>query len=243
MLRHLFSSKQKPKIYRNITLAFLAPIACIFLLGMTQEQRGADPEINKPFSSPSFDHWVDVFESPGREIYDKRIELLEKLEIKPGMDVADIGAGTGLFSWLIANKVGKTGNVYAVDISKEFTDNIDRIAKEQNIHNIETILNDQYHVGLLPSSIDLALIVDTYHHFEFPEAMMRSIHKSLKPAGEIVIVDFRRQPGVSNPWILGHVRSGRASVIKEIEQQGFELIENLDFMKANFFLRFRKNSE
>ncbi len=241
MLHHFFSSNPKRKSYRKISLVILLSIACMFLLGMTPEHHGADPEINKPYSAPNFDHWVNVFESPGREIYDKRLELLERLALKPGMNVADIGAGTGLFSWLIANKVGDTGKVYAVDISKEFTDNIDRIAKEQNILNIQTIVNDQHSSKLSPSNIDLALIVDTYHHFEFPGAMMRSIHKSLRPAGEVVIVDFRRQPGVSNPWVLGHVRSDRESVIQEIEQQGFQLIENLDFMKANFFLKFRKN--
>jgi predicted methyltransferase len=224
----------------KIALIIAVSITYAFLVGMTEARIGADPKINEPYSNPDFDTWVNVFETPGREIYDKRMALLEKLDIKPGMDVADIGAGTGLFSWLMANKVGETGTVYAVDISKVFTDNIDRIAKERKINNVKTILNNQQSTQLAPASIDLALIIDTYHHFEFPASMMRSIHKALRPGGQVVIIDFRRQPGVSDPWVLGHVRSGRDAVIQEIEQQGFKLTESADFLKANFFIRFIK---
>ena len=70
--------------------------------------------------------------------------------------------------------------------------------------------------------------------------MLDSIHAALAPGGELVVIDFEREPGVSNPWVIRHVRAGAAQVTAEIEAAGFELVERRDFMRTQFFLRFRK---
>jgi predicted methyltransferase len=94
---------------------------------------------------------------------------------------------------------------------------------------------------LLPvQSTDLVFISDTYHHFEFPHSTLASIHAALRPGGELVVIDFKRIPGVSDPWVLSHVRGGEEEFRQEIEAAGFELVERRDFMRTQYFLRFRK---
>jgi predicted methyltransferase len=103
---------------------------------------------------------------------------------------------------------------------------------------VEGIVDSASDVGLPPQSIDIAFVCDTYHHFEKPLEMMQSIHRALKPGGRLILVDFRRLPGVSTPWIMDHVRAGQAEVVREIESTGFELVDGSDFLRTNYFLRF-----
>ncbi len=196
------------------------------------------PDINRHFTNPVFEEWASRFERPGREIYDRRYSVLEASAVKPGMVVADVGAGSGLFTRLFAERVGKSGKVYAVDISRVFVDNILRLSSDRDQQNVVGIVNGSQDVGLPPQSIDLAFICDTYHHFEYPQAMMSSIRRALKPGGSVVIIDFRKIPGFSTPWVIGHVRANEATVVAEIESFGFRLVEDLDFLHTNYFLRF-----
>jgi predicted methyltransferase len=102
------------------------------------------------------------------------------------------------------------------------------------------VVNDPRHVRLPENSVDLVFISDTYHHFEYPRSTLRSIHRALRPGGEMVVIDFKRIPGFSNPWVLNHVRAGESVVTAEITAAGFELVERLDFMQTQYYLRFRK---
>ncbi len=95
-------------------------------------------------------------------------------------------------------------------------------------------------VNLPPESIDLAYICDTYHHFEYPFYMLESIHKALRPEGRLVIVDFERIKGISQTWILGHVRGGKGTVTDEVKDSGFDLVKEDPFMEEQYFLVFRK---
>jgi predicted methyltransferase len=196
------------------------------------------PDINRPFANPDFDEWVERFERPGREVYDRRFDIVAATGVKADMSVADIGAGTGLFTRLFADKVGTAGRVYAVDISRVFVDNILRVSREHGQSNVQGIVNTATDVSLPPHSIDLAFICDTYHHFEYPGAMMQSIRRALKPGGSVVVVDFRKVPGSTTPWVMSHVRANEELVVHEIEATGFRLVEDRDFLRTNYFLRF-----
>jgi FkbM family methyltransferase len=159
------------------------------------------------------------------------------------MTVADIGAGTGLLTGLFAKRVGPEGKVYAVDIVPEFLEHIRTRVAEENITNVETLLCTEDSVELPADSIDVALICDTYHHFEFPHSTMTSLYQAMKPGGIVTIVDFERIPDVSRAWILQHVRAGKETFIKEIEAAGFELIQDgrsHSFLKENYVIRFRR---
>lgn len=223
--------------YLRLGLAALLLIACIFPASALD---GADPAINRPYQDPDFALWVERFESPGREVYDRREAIVTASGVKPGMRVADVGAGTGLFTLLFARAVGPAGHVTAVDISTTFVTNIQRRAQQEKLTNISTRVNTQTDTGLPPASIDLMFISDTYHHFERPRAMLASIHRALKPGGSLVIIDFQRIEGISSNWVLDHVRADKKQVIAEIEAAGFKLTADKALLEENFFLRFTK---
>lgn len=203
-------------------------------------ERVLGPEINARFHGADLRRWHQTFESPGREVFDRRFEVVHALGLQPGMVVADVGAGTGLYSMLFARAVGPAGRVYAVDISEDFVAAIGARAAEVQVDNLVAVHNTPYSVQLPEASIDLVFSADTYHHFEFPRAMLGSIHRALRPDGVLAIIDFHRIPGVSSPWIMGHVRAGREQVIAEIEAAGFELWDEPLTLGSNYFLRFRK---
>jgi len=222
-----------------LPIAKFLPLLFLFALGAPAEE-SVRPGINAPYEKPNFGEWVERFEKEGREVYDKRREIVAATGVQPEMTVADVGAGTGLFTKLFAAETGSRGRVLAVDISPVFVENIQRIAKEQGLPQVEAILGTPTDTLLPAGSVDLVFTSDAYHHFEYPKAMLRSIGESLRPGGTLVVVDFERVPGKSADWILSHVRAGKGTVIKEIESAGFELVEEKPFLRDNYFLKFRR---
>lgn len=226
---------------RGVRFALWAAIMLLITLSGTASARdGAEAAINQPFLDPDFAEWVQRFESPGREVYDRRAAIVAASGARSGMRVADIGAGTGLFTLLFARAVGPRGSVAAVDISRQFADNIGRRARADGYTNVATLVNSQTDTRLPPDSIDLAFVCDTYHHFEQPRAMLASIHRALRAGGSLVVVDYQRIEGNSSAWVLGHVRAGKEQVIREIESVGFRLAADEPLLRENFYLRFAK---
>ncbi len=204
------------------------------------DEASVRPGINRAYADPDWSSWVARLERPDREVYVRREAIVAASAVRPGMTVADIGAGTGLFTRLFAPRVHPGGTVYAVDISATFIDNILRSCREQGLSNVQGVVNTPRDVSLPPASIDLAFLSDTYHHFEYPRSMLASIRRALRPDGRLIVIDFRRQPGISNPWILGHVRAGRDTVIREIQAGGFRLLDDKPLLRSNYFLVFGK---
>lgn len=205
-----------------------------------QEQRPA-ADINAPFVTPDVDDFVQRFEVESREVFEQRQKILKACNIKPGETVADVGAGTGLFTRLFSQAVGPKGRVIAVDISEEFLDHIKKVSRELDQKNVDVLLCTQKSTQLPPDSIDLAFICDTYHHFENPGQTMESVLRALKPNGRVIVVDYRRIPGESSEWTLNHVRAGQETFTKEIEAAGFEKVGELpDVLKENYLVEFRK---
>ena len=202
------------------------------------------PGINKNFIDPdmSVEDYVKRFEIESREVYLARKTILNELAISPGASVADVGAGTGLFSRMFSKSVGEAGWVYAVDISPRFIEHINRQADAMNLDNITGVLCAENSINLPPHSVDVVFVCDTYHHFEYPQSTLASIHRALKPNGELVVIDFERIPGESREWLLGHVRAGKEVFRAEIMDAGFALDEEVTIkgFKENYFLRFRK---
>ena len=203
-------------------------------------EQSVSPGINKQYENPVYEEWVQRFEREGREIYDRRQDIVTATDLQPGMVVADIGAGTGLFTRLFSPQVGSAGRVVAVDISRQFIDKILQIAKAQGLENIQGIVNTPTDAALPPDSIDLAFVCDTYHHFEYPEDMLRSLHRALRSEGTLIVIDYRRVKGLSSPWVMNHVRADEKTVVREIEAAGFRLMKKLNFLTENYFLQFKK---
>ncbi len=204
------------------------------------QEHSLSPGINRYYQNPDYLQWQATFESEGREIYEQRQGIVEALRLKPGMVVADVGAGTGALSLLFAEKVGAGGTVIAQDIAPEFLRGIEERARKSGLAQVRTVLGGNKDTHLAANSIDLVFTSDTYHHFEYPQAMLASIHAALKPGGRLIVIDYEKIPGRSSPWVLGHVRADRATVITEITAAGFVLERTHAFLRENYFLEFRK---
>lgn len=231
---------------KNLMAMIMAAVAFAALssTGCATHEASVKPGVNKEFEGDvDVNKWVERFEGESRETFRERDRIVNAMNIQPGQTVADIGAGTGFYSMLFAQRVGDAGRVYAVDISDEFISHIQDEAKKRNLSNIQTVLCPPDAVNLPAGVVDRAFICDTYHHFEFPHMTMKSLHKAMKPGGELFIVDFIRIEGRSRDWILEHVRAGQEVFRSEIESCGFESIpmgENTDYLKENYIMRFRR---
>ncbi|MGP0068990.1 MAG: class I SAM-dependent methyltransferase [Isosphaeraceae bacterium] len=234
----------------RIGLALVAGASVVVLAATggwtrTQEQKAeprTDSKINDAFKKPDVKQFVKRFESEDRENYAQRHEIVAALNLVPGMAVADIGAGTGLFTRLFAEKVGSTGKVYAVDIAPQFLKHIADDAKKRRQDQVLTVLGSQDSTNLPRESVDLVFLSDVYHHLEKPEKTLASIHQALRPGGRLVVIEFDRVEGKSSAFVLKHVRASQAVFRKEIESAGFVAIStpNPPRLKENFFLRFEK---
>jgi ubiquinone/menaquinone biosynthesis C-methylase UbiE len=125
---------------------------------------------------------------------EERVTLMVKsLALKPGMTVADIGAGSGRISLMLAEQVGEDGKVLAVDIQQPMLNLIKKKLKRRKITNVELVKGTEKSPELEENSVDLALMVDVYHEFEFPYEMMLELSKALKPGGRVAFVEFRME--------------------------------------------------
>lgn len=136
---------------------------------------------------------AEWLERPEREREEQPAKLMEALKLKPGDAVADIGAGTGYFTFRMAPLVAPKGKVYATEIQQEMLDMIKKRMDEHKVSNIELILGKVDDAKLPASSCDLILLVDVYHEFDFPYEMTTSMVKALKPNGRLVFVEFRME--------------------------------------------------
>jgi ubiquinone/menaquinone biosynthesis C-methylase UbiE/intracellular sulfur oxidation DsrE/DsrF family protein len=205
------------------------------------QDKSVKPGINDSFRDPNVQQFQGRFETESREVFARRQEILAACELKPGQVVADIGAGTGLFTRMFAETVGKEGRVIAVDISQKFLDHIDKSCRAAGVQNVETLRSTAESSELPAECVDVAFICDTYHHFEFPLKTMASIHRALKPVGRVIVVDFRRIPGTSTDWVLDHVRAGQDVVTSEIVQAGFRKTREPEgVLKENYVVEFTK---
>jgi len=223
----------------------LVLIVCLAVFGLglspaAGQEESLKPGINKPYRNPDVEVGVKRFENEKREIYKFRNEIVEACKLKPGMTVADVGAGTGLFTRLFAQKVAPGGKVYAVDIAKSFLQHIRTTCKEAGIDNVEEVLCTDTSCTLPPASVDLVFVCDTYHHFEYPFKTMPTVHAALRPGGQLIVIDFKKIKGVTSDWMMNHVRADQATVTKEISGAGFALAEQVELMKGQYFLRFER---
>lgn len=134
---------------------------------------------------------IGWLERPEREQEEAPTKLMKALNLKRGMVVCDLGAGSGYFTFRLSKQVGNTGKVYAVDIQPEMCEVLDKRAKQLKITNVETVLGTEKDPKLPTAAIDLILMVDVYHEFNYPYEMIEAMVKALKPGGKIVFVEYR----------------------------------------------------
>ena len=181
---------------------------------------------------------ADWLERPERVAEERPDLLLQALALKPGMRVADIGAGTGYYSWRMAEKVGPTGRVYAVDVQPEMLDRLAIEMKRHRVSNVEAVLGAADDPRLLPRTLDAVLMVDVYHEFDHPREMLAGIVRSLRDDGRVIFVEYRAEdPAVP---IKPHHKMSVAQVRREAEAAGLVVDRTVETLPWQHIMIFRK---
>ena len=201
--------------------------------------------INDSFLDPEMkvEDFVKRFETESREVFSARQEILKAVQLEPGMAIADIGSGTGLYIGAFSQAVGDEGEVFAVEISPNFVKHLRKRVQDEELANVEVVLCTDRDVNLKPNSVDRIFICDVYHHFEYPQSSLASIHAALRPGGQLVLIDFHNDgQGERGEWLKGHVRAPKSVFKQEIINAGFTFQEEVDIegFEENYFLRFVK---
>jgi ubiquinone/menaquinone biosynthesis C-methylase UbiE len=183
-------------------------------------------------------------ERPEREKEESLTRLVKALALKPGMVVADIGAGSGRISEMISPLVGEEGKVLAVDIQDEMLALIRERSKQKKLTNIVPVLSTEKSPKLEPNSVDLAFMVDVYHEFSFPYEMTLELSRALKPGGKLVFVEYRKEdPKVRRMIKLVHTMT-EEQVKKEASLPEFSLKwkETLKVLPVQHIIVFEKQA-
>ena len=161
--------------------------------------------------------------------------------LREGMVIGDIGAGGGRFSVWFAQRVGKSGKVYANDIDLGALMYLKKRAKDLGFNNIETILGSVSQTNIPTEKLDIAFIISSYHHFRKPIELMKDLKKSIKSSGILVICEADPE---AHPEAGGHATSKKV-LINQLEEAGYELIRIEDWLPRDFiyFFKVRNNSD
>jgi len=176
-------------------------------------------------------------ERPEREREERTDVLIENLPLDKDSVVADIGAGTGYFSFQIAERV-PNGKVLAVDIQQEMLDIIEARQARGGPANIQTVLGTEDDTRLPESSVDLILIVDAYHEFEFPYEMGVSMARALRPGGRLVLIEYRQEDRAVPIKKLHKMSQMQAK--REMANAGLEWLRTENFLPQQHFMIFRR---
>jgi glutathione peroxidase-family protein/ubiquinone/menaquinone biosynthesis C-methylase UbiE len=171
-----------------------------------------------------------------REEEERTSEMIKELKLKEGMAVADIGSGNGYHTLMMAKLIGGKGKAYAVDIQPEMLRMLETRAKKSGLDNIVSVENRYWDTDLPEKSIDLALMADVYHEFSHPEEMLASIRRSLKPGGQVVLLEFRTED--TKVPIKPEHKMSKAQVIREMTVNGFKLARSYDKLPWQHLLFF-----
>ena len=170
--------------------------------------------------------------SPNREQTQKPVELIRSMGLEPGMTVADVGTGVGYMLPFLSRRVGPAGRVLAEDIFDDFLAGAKQTAEEQKLENITFIKGAETDPNLPEGQVDMELVLDVYHHFDYPEKMLAALRKALKPDGKLVVVEYyKRETAMPGGRALTHIRLDMPDVIKEIEANHFHLIMEKEHIK------------
>jgi len=230
--------------FKPYTLLFIFLSISMFSLGQERYKiRAGDPNgINKWYMGRQIAHvmshyGIDWLEREEREMEENTSLLLKNLAVKPGMVVADIGAGSGYHSALLSRMVG-TGKVFAVDVEPEMIAYLNARIKQEKLSRIVPVLSTEQKVSLPENTIDMMLLVDVYHEFSFPYEMALSMRAALKPGGKLVLVEFRAEdPTVPIKTIH---KMSEVQAIKEFKAAGFAFDKNIDNLPWQHCMVFTK---
>jgi SAM-dependent methyltransferase len=197
-----------------------------------QMKHGQEPGYHHSFGNA--ETWAKEFDDPAREAWQKPDDILDALQLPRSAYIADIGAGTGYFSVRIAKRV-PDGEVFAVDIEPDMVRYLSERAHHEQLHVLRPVQASADNPNL-PEPVDVALIVDTYHHIDDRVAYFSRFKSSLRPGGRLAIVDFKTDAPEGPP---PERRISSDKVTAELEQAGYSLVARHDFLPRQYFLVFQ----
>lgn len=184
---------------------------------------------NEGYKSPEGrQRMIESLTAESRDGRQKPRELVAALGIKPGMSVVDFGSGPGYMLPHLSEAVGPQGRVVALDVFPDFLDE----ARERaaSLKNVSFILATAKETKLPENSADLVLVLDVYHHLDYPSQTLADLRRALKPGGRLAIVEYHKNDVAMGGRAMEHVRLSMADAISEIEANGFRLISKSDFV-------------
>lgn len=213
----------------------IALVACGAVQPVGRQGTSPAPK-RQPANVMSFERasWLEREE---RDKQDKPEVVLEAMELREGMTVADVGAGTGFFSRRLAKAVGPQGRVYAEDIQPEMLDLLKKYAAQEGIANVIPVLGTETDPKLPARGIDRILLVDVYHELQKPEPMLARIRESLAPGGTVTLVEYRLE-GETASHINERHRMSVEQVLSEWNAAGFELVNRLETLPSQHIFIF-----
>jgi arsenite methyltransferase len=176
-----------------------------------------------------------AYEGFNRDSWQQPDKVIAALNLHPGEIIADLGSGGGYFTFTLAKAVAPSGKVYAVDVDKDMIELISKRLKEESGNNVETILATPTDPRLPQTGVDLIFTVNTYHHIADRSAYFANARKYLRPGGRIAIIDLDRRAWLEG--LLGHYTPSE-TIKREMEQAGYTLQQQLDFLDRQSFLIF-----
>lgn len=189
--------------------------------------------------SSAFSDTVEWMNRASREGDEMPETLLDNLQIPPGTSVADVGCGSGYFTWRLAQRAGPKGKVVAVEIRQEMLDFTAQEAKKHGLQNVQLILGTDRDPKLARASFDVVFLANTYHEFTEPAAMMKALRQALKPSGRLIVVEYAKETENDDPT-AGVATMSASEIRSEIEPIGFQLERISDVVPAQNVMIFSK---
>jgi len=222
-----------------VLLLSLLPLA-LAPLRVQAEQTG-EPAVRKPAEVMSYEG-VDWLERPEREAEERPDLVLKAMNLKDGDVVVDMGCGSGYFSRRLAKAVGPKGKVYAVDIQSEFIEELKKRCEQEKITNVVPVLGTEDDPKAPIGVADWVILVDVYHEFQHPEAMLARIRSLLKPEGRVALVEYREE-GDSAKHIKTEHRMSVEEVTREWKPAGFVLVQLIESLPSQHLFLFMKTAD
>ncbi len=225
---------------RRFRLPFTVSVISLTLLHSTLQAQVA-VEANTGYKTPEARATIaKTLSSDERDSRQRPKELIVALGVKPGMHVADIGTGVGYMLPFFSEAVGDKGHIVAEDIFPDFLTKAKQLTASKGLKNVEFIQGTDKNPSLKQNSLDLALVLDVYHHFDYPAEMLAAIRAALKNNGRLAICEYYKRVGAmgdpTSDRAVKHIRLDEADVIKEIEANGFKLVKSDEFNPKSQYL-------
>lgn len=209
-------------------IVFFAGMYCISAYALDSVQREPINRLTPIYKIPDL-------ESKDRDAWQQPERVLDAFGVKEGDTVADMGAGSGYFTFRLAKRIGGTGKVYAVDIQQEMLDYIRNKMERNGVENIVPVKSTETNTNLPPDCCNKVLLAECYLELSKPVELMKDLRNALEPGGEVAIID--KNSGEKGPPLKWRVP--REVVIKQMKEAGYRLVKTYDFLKYQYFLVFQ----